>query len=111
MEKAADGFLSLLEVSDVSINEPYEQIITSLGISINMQEVTTNYLNPVIGEDNVIGPGVDGRTKENGFIGAVIEFDDNENAWLSGVADRDETIDEFNNWDWAYNWIRSMTRL
>ena len=40
-EKAADGFLSLLEVSDVSINEQYEQIITSLGISINMQEVTT----------------------------------------------------------------------
>ncbi len=110
-EKAADGFLSLIEVSDVSIDEQYEQIITSLGISINMQEVTTpNYLNPVIGADNVIGPGVDGKTKESGFIGAAIEFADNENAWLSGVADQDETIDEFNNWDWAYNWIRSGTQ-
>ena len=32
------------------------------------------------------------------------------NAWLSGVVDRDETIDEFDNWDWAYNWIRSGTQ-
>ena len=37
----------------------------------------------------------------------MIEFEDESNAWLSGISDQDETIDEFNNWDWAYNWIRS----
>ena len=107
-EKDANGILELIEESDVSIYQQYEQVVTSLGISINMAQVTSpQYLNPVIGAPDVIGSGVSGETGEHGFIDAIIEFEDESNAWLSGISDQDETIDEFNNWDWAYNWIRS----
>ena len=107
-EKDANGVLELIEVSDVSIYQQYEQVVTSLGISINMAQVTSpQYLNPVVGAPDVIGSGVSGETGEDGFIDAIIEFEDESNAWLSGISDQDETIDEFNNWDWAYNWIRS----
>jgi hypothetical protein len=74
-----------------------------------MQVTSPHYFNPVVGASDVIGSGTSGQTGENGFIDAVIEFEDNQDAWLTGVADQDEVIDEYNNWDWAYNWIRSGT--
>ena len=103
--------LTFIEESDVSIYQNYEQIITSLGISISMSDITTpSYINPVnspLAEALVIGSGTDGLTGENGFIGSEIVYSDPTNPWLIGVSDRDENIDDFNNWEWAYNWIRS----
>ena len=96
-EKDENGFLALIEESDVSIYQQYEQVVRSLGVSISMAQVTSpHYLNPVVAAPDVIGSGVSGETGEHGFIDAIIEFEDESNAWLSGVSDQDETIDEYN---------------
>ena len=59
--------------------QQYEQVVTSLGISINMAQVTSpQYLNPVVGA-RISGSGVGGETGEDGFIDAIIEFEDESN--------------------------------
>jgi len=50
-------------------------------------------------------PGTDPLSIDNnGFISGTIEFENINDRWLSGVADRD---DEGSYWGWGLNWIRS----
>ena len=82
-----------------------EQLLPSLGISINVAQVSSpKYINPASGSLDlyVTGSGVDALTKECGVIESSIEFDDVYQSWLTGVADGDG-VDS----DWATNWIRS----
>tara|TARA_B100000767_G_scaffold265557_1_gene281747 strand:- start:1198 stop:5430 length:4233 start_codon:yes stop_codon:yes gene_type:complete len=68
-----------------------EVYINSLGLNVKVKQV----INP--GEDPA-------NIMNNGLISSSIEFENVNDRWLSGLADRDE--DGFS-WAWGLNWIRS----
>ncbi len=67
-----------------------EKYITALGLNIKIKQA----LNPGTDPDNIA---------ENGLISGTIEFEDQNDRWLSGVADRDDD----NGFLWGLNWIRA----
>ena len=68
-----------------------EVYINSLGLNIKVKQVS----NP--GEDP-------GNIMNNGLISSSIEFENVNDRWLTGLADRD---DDGSSWGWGLNWIRS----
>ena len=69
-----------------------EKYISILGL--NVQVTQTN------------NPGADPNNIENnGLISGTIEFDNMNDRWLSGIADRDDESEFFS--VWGFNWIRS----
>jgi len=68
-----------------------EIYVSELGLNIKVKQVS----NP--GEDPASIEG-------NGFIYSSIEFEDMNDRWLTGLADRD---DDGSSWGWGLNWIRS----
>jgi hypothetical protein len=69
-----------------------ETYIESLGLNIKISQTANPGTNP----DNI---------ENNGFISGTIEFEDINDRWLSGVADRDDDSEFFSLW--GFNWIRA----
>ena len=69
-----------------------EKYIAQLGLNVKVLQVEN--------------PGADpGNITNNGLISGTIDFEDKNERWLSGVADRDDDLPFFSLW--GYNWIRS----
>jgi len=68
-----------------------EVYIASLGLNIKIKQVSSP------GEDPT-------NIMSNGLISSSIEFENVNDRWLSGLADRD---DDGSSWGWGLNWIRS----
>ena len=71
-----------------------EKYISKLGLNVKVLQT----VNPGSDPDNI---------ENNGLISGTIEFDNNNDRWLSGVADRDDENAFFSLW--GFNWIRSGT--
>jgi hypothetical protein len=85
-----DGSLVASDNQDIEIGS--EQYIISLGLNVKVSQ-TQN-------------PGADpANIENNGLISGTIEFENINDRWLSGVADRDDEGGFFNLW--GFNWIRS----
>jgi len=68
-----------------------EVYISSLGLNVKVKQVS----NP--GEDPA-------DLMNNGLISSSIEFENTNDRWLTGLADRD---DDGSSWGWGLNWIRA----
>ena len=80
----------VLASSDQDIILGSERYADSLGINIKIKQA--------------LDPGSDpNNIDENGLISGVIEFEDVNDRWLSGLADRDDE----NGFIWGLNWIRA----
>ena len=86
---AETGYVTASSNEDILVGT--EVYISSLGLNIKVKQVN----NP--GEDptNILS---------NGLISSSIEFENVNDRWLTGLADRD---DEGSSWGWGLNWIRS----
>jgi len=68
-----------------------EFYISSLGLNIKIKQVSS--------------PGEDpANIMSNGLISSSIEFENVNDRWLTGLADRD---DDGSSWGWGLNWIRA----
>ncbi|MDC0204879.1 hypothetical protein OAJ65_03710, partial [Flavobacteriales bacterium] len=68
-----------------------EKYITILGLNIKVKQA--------------LNPGADPQnTDKNGLISGTIEFENQNDRWLSGLADMD---DDWGQAEWGYNWIRA----
>ena len=83
---------SIVSSADDDILIGSEQYISSLGLNIKVLQTQ----NPGADPDNI---------DNNGLISGTIEFEDNNDRWLSGVADRDDESEFFS--IWGFNWIRA----
>ena len=83
---------SIKGTSDQDIILGSEKYVTDLGLNIRIKQA----LNPGTDPNNI---------EKNGFISGTIEFEDQNDRWLSGVADRDDESPFFSLW--GLNWIRS----
>tara|TARA_B100000902_G_scaffold203756_2_gene194284 strand:- start:528 stop:4784 length:4257 start_codon:yes stop_codon:yes gene_type:complete len=83
---------SILSSADEDILIGSEQYINNLGLNVKVLQTQ----NPGADPDNI---------DNNGLISGTIEFEDNNDRWLSGVADRDDESEFFS--IWGFNWIRS----
>lgn len=72
--------------SEQTIRQLNEQVIFDIGLSISAEY---GY------------PGLDENAKNNGFIGFSISYEDDTDAWLSGVVDEDPNE--------VFNWIKAGT--
>ena len=82
----------IIAFADDDILVGSQQYISSLGLNIHVMQ-TEN-------------PGADpANIPNNGLISGTIQFDDNNDRWLSGVADREDDISFFS--IWGFNWIRA----
>ncbi|HET6243485.1 MAG: T9SS type A sorting domain-containing protein [Bacteroidetes bacterium] len=72
--------------SGTSIKVAYEQLIPAIGLSIRIEQAEN--------------PGIP-TSLTNGYIGASMEFNDEQNRWLTGVSDAEQFSQT--------NWIRSGT--
>ena len=68
-----------------------EVYINSLGLNIKVKQNSTPGADP----DNILN---------NGLISSSIEFENVNDRWLTGLADRD---DDGSSWGWGLNWIRA----
>ena len=78
-------------ISDTIYAIENEQIFPDWGLSVFV--------------DKEAGPTSDTISDDEGFIEAVIEYDDISKAWLSGIYDNDPTTNR--EIPWPYNWIRA----
>ena len=87
---ADDG--SIINYANEDIIFGSEQYITSLGLNVKISQTESPGSNP----NNI---------PDNGLISGTIQFDDINDRWLSGVADRDDESEFFS--IWGFNWIRA----
>jgi hypothetical protein len=78
--------------ADQDIELGSEQYISQLGLNVKVKQTQ----NPGADPTNI---------DDNGLISGTIEFENPNDRWLSGVADRDDESGFFN--IWGFNWIRS----
>ena len=78
--------------ADQDIELGSEQYISQLGLNVKVKQTQ----NPGADPTNI---------DDNGLISGTIEFENPNDRWLSGVADRDDESEFFN--IWGFNWIRS----
>jgi len=83
------GYITASANEDILVGT--EVYISSLGLNIKVKQVS----NP--GEDPT-------NIMSNGLISSSIEFENINDRWLTGLADRD---DDGSSWAWGLNWIRS----
>ena len=85
---------NLIASADDDITIGSERYISSLGLNVRVEQAQN--------------PGADPTNIDNnGLISGTIEFDDMNDRWLSGIADRDDESQFFS--IWGFNWIRSGT--
>lgn len=77
---------------DITIGS--DKYISSLGLNVRVIQA----LNPGSDPTNI---------DNNGLLSGTIEFEDMNDRWLSGIADRDDESQFFS--IWGFNWIRSGT--
>ena len=77
---------------DITIGS--DKYISSLGLNVKVIQA----LNPGSDPTNI---------DNNGLLSGTIEFEDMNDRWLSGIADRDDESQFFS--IWGFNWIRSGT--
>jgi hypothetical protein len=87
---AYDG--SIINYANEDIIFGSEQYITSLGLNVKILQTESPGSNP-------------NNNPDNGLISGTIQFDDINDRWLSGVADRDDDSEFFSLW--GFNWIRA----
>lgn len=83
------GYVTASANEDILVGT--EVYISSLGLNIKVKQVS----NPGDDPANIMS---------NGLITSSIEFEDVNDRWLTGLADRD---DDGSSWGWGLNWIRS----
>jgi len=83
---------NLVASANEDIEVGSEQYISSLGLNVKVLQAH----NPGSDPNNI---------ENNGLISGTIEFEDGNDRWLSGVADRDDESEFFT--VWGFNWIRS----
>ncbi|MAU36911.1 MAG: hypothetical protein CMD14_06015 [Flavobacteriales bacterium] len=91
-----DELGSIVAFADEDILVGNEQYISSLGLNIKVSQSA----NPGTDPENI---------DNNGFISGTIEFDNINDRWLSGVADRDDESEFFSLW--GFNWIRAGSNV
>tara|TARA_B100001758_G_scaffold247959_1_gene269213 strand:- start:36535 stop:40761 length:4227 start_codon:yes stop_codon:yes gene_type:complete len=85
-----NGKIEASASQDISFGS--EQYIEQLGLSFRLNQAQN--------------PGSDpGNIQNNGLISGTIEFENSNDKWLSGVADRDDDSPFFS--IWGFNWIRA----
>ena len=83
---------SIIASADDDIAVGSEKYIDTLGLNVKLLQT-----------DN---PGYDpNNISNNGLISGTIEFENPNDRWLSGVADRDDESEFFSLW--GFNWIRA----
>ena len=83
---------NLIASADDDITIGSEKYISSLGLNVRVEQAQN--------------PGADPTNIDNnGLISGTIDFDDMNDRWLSGIADRDDESPFFS--VWGFNWIRS----
>jgi len=83
------GYVTASANEDILVGT--EVYIISLGLNIKVKQVS----NPGDDPANIMS---------NGLISSSIEFENVNDRWLSGLADRD---DDGSSWGWGLNWIRA----
>ena len=83
---------NIIASADQDIELGSEQYISQLGLNVKVKQTQ----NPGADPTNI---------DDNGLISGTIEFENPNDRWLSGVADRDDESEFFN--IWGFNWIRS----
>ena len=83
---------SIVSYSNEDILVGSEKYITELGLNVKVLQAS----NPGDDPDNI---------ENNGLISGTIEFENVNDRWLSGVADRDDESEFFSLW--GFNWIRA----
>tara|TARA_X000000368_G_scaffold4387_1_gene3361 strand:- start:33520 stop:37797 length:4278 start_codon:yes stop_codon:yes gene_type:complete len=83
---------SIVSFANEDILVGSEKYIESLGLNVKVLQTQ----NPGADPNNI---------EDNGLISGTIEFKDNNDRWLSGVADRDDESEFFSLW--GFNWIRA----
>ena len=83
---------SIISSADDDIAIGSEKYIDTLGLNVKVLQT--------------VNPGYDpNNISNNGLISGTIEFEDPNDRWLSGVADRDDESEFFSLW--GFNWIRA----
>ena len=83
------GFVKASNNQDIVVGT--EIYVSELGLNIKVKQAS----NPGDDPANIM---------DNGFISSSIEFENVNDRWLTGLADRD---DDGSSWGWGLNWIRS----
>ena len=83
------GYIEASASEDIIVGTEF--YINRLGLNIKVKQVN----NPGEDPENIIS---------NGLISSSIEFENVNDRWLTGLADRDE---DGQSWSWGLNWIRS----
>jgi len=87
-----NGSGSIVAAANEDIIVGSQQYIANLGLNVNVLQTE----NPGTDPNNI---------PNNGLISGTIEFEDINDRWLSGVADREDDLSFFS--IWGFNWIRA----